>query len=74
VKHCAIPGCHAPAYSRTYCAMHDQRLRRHGDATYERPYHTACTVPGCQRSTTGGRQLCGAHTARAYRLRKGGHL
>ena len=61
---CSVDGCERPSRRNGLCAMHAQRLRRHGATeTLDRQ---PCTVPGCERLRF-GHGLCQMHYLRKTR-------
>lgn len=44
---CTARDCGKPVKAKGLCAMHHQRLRRHGDPDYSRPPKTQCLKAGC---------------------------
>ena len=64
---CSVDGCLRPAYCRTWCEGHYNRMRR-GDLRPDvpigqRPPKPSCKVDGCDRPSH-GRGYCNGHLAR----------
>jgi len=68
MKVCSIDGCDRVHYGRGLCSMHNQRLRRTGDASKDgRKSNRLCEIEGCDRQHY-GYGLCQFH----YRRTKSG--
>ncbi|MGC5012510.1 HNH endonuclease [Streptosporangium sp. DT93] len=67
---CSIDDCDRPFYGRTWCRLHWDRWRRHGDPLFvaSRPPKRPCKVDGCENSSR-IQELCRKHY---QRLRKTG--
>lgn len=68
---CSVHACERRATRRSYCALHYQRWRRHGDPLYgEKATFAFCTEDDCGRPTrSSGSPYCEMHY---YRLRRTG--
>lgn len=67
-KVCTISGCEKRAVTKGMCAMHDARMRRHGDPHVNlRPHFSACQVKGCESTHRLKRGYCNAHYLKWYR-------
>jgi hypothetical protein len=53
--------CGRKHYGHGLCELHLQRLRRHGDALYQKP--TICSVDGCEKEPV-GKGYCSMHWQR----------
>lgn len=63
-RRCSVDGCDSVHYAKSYCVMHYQRWRRHGDPE-TKLFRYECSVEGCDRPHQ-AKGLCSAHWYRVY--------
>ncbi|PZD93473.1 hypothetical protein DNH61_22885 [Paenibacillus sambharensis] len=57
---CRVEGCCKTVKAKGLCAMHHQRMRRHGDIHYSRPPKASCMRSGCEEPSV-ARGYCRKH-------------
>lgn len=62
MKKCSVSGCNDPYLSRSFCRLHYQRWKQHGDPLYERTFKKdeKCPVKGCDRKQV-AKGYCNTH-------------